>query len=513
MKKKRILLSFLTLLIVTILSFFGIGGTTSEAAGKGKYFTAAKLYYHILSENKVEVCGTKKTDGTLTIPASVTYKGKKYRVTKIADYEIYSQSGISENNGSETNITAGAGLYYRYDRVDGKSMPGNVDWIAGSGISKVVLPGSITYIGNGAFNGCSKLKTVSFANKYKKLTVGENAFGGTNLKSLVFPKGTYELKDGAAGTVSEITIPASVKKIGAGVVNYKTKKVTINKKNSNFKMKNGILYSKDEKVLYGASSKAPKQIKISEKTTKIMAKAFYKTKASKITLNDRISSVPEGAFCGCAVLVNVGKTDNITSIGYGAFADCPKLQKIGSMPKLESIESAAFWGDKCLTVNISATAKNVSDYAFSGTENQTLLKVVNVAVGNPQLSIIDGFLVKTAGEENTVILQISDENKIKVPEGITRIAVCLGNDTCEQISLPATLMVQDGRFRLNNGSVTFNGAEVPKFGGEFGISGANTVYVPKDKLDEYRNSMDGVVEKRDDAKLFDEESGPVIRGY
>lgn len=513
MRKSKLLLMVILLFMMIVMPISGIGGTTSEAAGKGKYFTAGKLYYHTLSGSKVEVCGTKKTNGTLTIPANVTYKGKKYRVTKIADYEIYSQSGISENNGSETNITVGDGLYYRYDRVDGKSMPGNVDWIAGSGITRVVLPGSITYIGNGAFNGCSKLKTVNFAKSYKKLTVGENAFGGTKLKSLVFPKGTYELKDGAAGTVSDITIPASVKKIGAGVVNYKMKKIIINKKNSNFKMKNGIMYSKDEKVLYGASSKAPKRIKISAKTTKIMAKAFYNTKASEIILNDRISYIPEGAFCGCAGLVNVGKTHNITSIGYGAFADCPKLQDIGSMRKLESIERAAFWKDKCLKLNISKTAKNVSDYAFSGTEYQTMLKAVNVAAGNSKLSIIDGFLVKTEGAEKTVVLQISDTKKIKVPEGITRIAVCLGNYTCEEISLPATLMVQDGRFRLNNGSVTFNGGKVPEFGAEFGMFGVKTVYVPKSKLDEYRNAMDAVVEKRDDTKLFDEDFGTVIRGY
>ncbi|MDE5778166.1 MAG: hypothetical protein K2I10_06630 [Lachnospiraceae bacterium] len=39
------------------------------------------------------------------------------------------------------------------------------------------------------------------------------------------------------------------------------------------------------------------------------------------------------------------------------------------------------------------------------------------------------------------------------------------------------------------------------------------VYEPESKMDEYRNAMDAVVEKRDDTKLFDEDFGPVIRGY
>lgn len=511
MKQNRLFLAVFTFIMVVACLMPRENGVISQAAGTGKYFTEGKLYYHTISNNAVEVCGTKQITGTLTIPANVTYKGKKYKVTKIADYELYTQDTTSEVNGSETNLYAGASCSYRYDRIDGKEMPGNVDWIAGSNITKVVLPNTLTYIGNGAFNGCSKLKTVTFAKSYKKLTIGENVFGGTKIKSLVFPKGTYELKDSAAGNVPNITIPASVKKIGVGVVNYKTKKVTISKKNKKFKMKDGILYSANEKTLYGASSKAKKKITISKKTNRIMDKAFYKSSASVITLNNKITVIPKGAFNSCSKLVEVRNTDNVVSIMYGAFAGCKKLQTIGTMPKLEKIEAAAFWLDSQLSVNIADTVKEVSEYAFSGTVTKTQLKSVNIASGNQVLSVSGEFLVKVSGTEKIIIMQTSDVENLVVPEGITEIAVCLGGVKCKKMELSSTLMVQNGRFELNSGNVIFTGKTVPKFGREFGMSGVKTVYVPKGMLEQYRQAMDSVVEERTDLKLFDEEFGPSIK--
>lgn len=509
-KKRKLLIVAFCMMFMQMLMGSAIH---CEAAETGKYFTSGKLYYHTITKNKVEVCGTKQTTGTLTIPASVTYNGKKYKVTKIADYELYTQDNTSDVNGKETNIYNGEKCYYRYTRVDGKGMPANIEWIAGSGIKKVVLPNTLTYIGNGAFNGCSKLKSVTFAKSYKKLTIGENVFGGTKIKSLVFPKGTYELKDSVAGNVPAITIPASVKKIGAGVVNYKTKKVTISKKNKKFKMKDGILYSADEKTLYGASSKAKKKIAISQKTTRIMDKAFYKSKASVITLNNKITVIPKGAFCGSAQLVRVEKTDNVTLIMRGAFAGCTKLQEIGTMPKLGKIEGAAFWQDSQLSLDIADTVKDVSDYAFSGTVTKTQLKSVNIAPGNKLLSISDGLLVKSSDSGKIVIMQIADAEKLVVSEGITEVAVCLGGTGCKEIKLPPTLMVQNGRFRLNSGNVIFTGTTVPEFGKDFDMSGVETVYVPKNTLEQYRKAMESVVKERDDVKLFDEDFGPYIKEY
>lgn len=248
----------IVLYILTVV-LLGIGELKVEAAKKDSYFEAGELYYKKVSDCKVEVCGTKKTEGTLVVPGKVSYKGKTYIVTRIADHELYYQDiPITEEtiDGRSVAIRTPGWGYYRYDRTDGGYYPDDVVWLSETRIKKLVLPNTLTYIGEGAFGGCEELQTVVFAKKYKKLVIGQNAFFSRKMKKIVFPEGTYELKANAAGLCPEISIPSTVKKIGSGVVNYNTKKVTISKYNKYFKLKNGILYSKDEKKLLGVSAKA-----------------------------------------------------------------------------------------------------------------------------------------------------------------------------------------------------------------------------------------------------------------
>lgn len=509
MKKNKLFMAMMALLTVMAFTVLG-GGTTAEAAAKGKYFTSGDLYYHTISDKKVEVCGTTKTEGTLTIPSSVTYKGKKYTVTKIADHEIYDQSGFSGLEGCDADIYNGGDVYYRYDREDGKGIPITMNWIAGNRFKKVVLPNTLTKIGDGAFCGNTELETVIFATSYKKLTIGENVFGGTKLKSIVFPKGTYELKDSAAGNVPNITIPASVKKIGPGVVNVKTKSVTIDKKNKYFKMKNGMLYSKDEKVLYGASAKVSSKVKISSKTKKIADKAFWASTVKEVTLNKNIKTIPKGAFSDCKKLISVKNMDNVTAIKYGAFGNCWKLKDIGTLSKVKTIERAAFWQDSKLKPFTISSKMDIDEYAFSGTANETRIKV-KVAENDPVYSIVNGLLIKKDGDEQIVIMQTEDAENLIVPEGVTQIAVTVGNSKAKTLTLPSTLKVQSSILRLNKGTLIFTGATVPEFGADFDGRGVEMVYVPKGTKEAYRKAMDEAVAKRDGCTFFDDEFGPFIK--
>ena len=382
------------ILVLTLIVGVLAMSMTTQAAGKGKYFASGKLYYHTLSKNTVEVCATKQTTGILTIPASVSYKGTKYKVVKIADYKFGGESvPVSDDtvNGSTPNLNLQGDHTYRYDRVDGKNIPSDVNWLCNSKISKLVLPSTITYIGDGAFSGCKKLKNVEFAKKYKKLTIGSNAFVGTNMKNVLLPSGTYELKENALGTTAIIKFPASVKKIGAGVVNSATKKVIVDKKNKNFKLKDNMLYSYDEKTLIGVTA----------------AKTFAK---------------------------------------------------------------------------------------------------VSVAANDTMYSVVNGLLIKTAGDKKVVILQAQDMEKVDVAEGVTDLAVAVGGSKCKEITLPASLKNQSGKLSIDGGMVIYKSVAVPTFGYYFDITnvGKNkiTVVVPKGTSAVYKFAMDNAVSARDDCVLF-----------
>ena len=399
--KKRYLYGLIILALIVVGTF----NFSAQAKSKEKYFASDNLFYHVVKGSKVEVCAAKPTKGTLTIPEKVSYNGKTYKVIGIADHKrVYKTESIEDDDGESVDLNMPGYYYYGYYRKDDKLIPDGMEWIPGSEISKVILPASLTYIGEGAFCGCNSLKTVVFAKKYKSLKIGNNAFCGKKLKKLSFPIGTMELGENAAGTTPTIEIPGSVRKIGAGVVNSKTKKLVLDKKNKNYKLKNGILYTKNEKKLVGISDKAGTNITISSKTTSIEERAFAGSKITKVVLNNNITVIPKGAFANCAKLVSVVGANEITDIEYAAFKGCGKLTDIGKMEKLTSIKRAAFWEDNNLALTINS-AMDIDDNALSGTLYDTTVKLT-VPDNDPVYAISDGLLIKTNGVEKTVIMQM-----------------------------------------------------------------------------------------------------------
>ncbi len=501
-KKASINKNFWFLMVLGLM--LQLGAIPTQAA-KAKYFTNGNLFYRTISKNQVEVCGTTATSGELVIPSKVEYKGVQYTVKGIADNKLYYQDvAVTEDttDGSSVALYYPGERIYQYERSDKKEMPAKVSSIAGSNISKVVLPGTLSYIGDGAFNRCWKLKNVVFAKKYKNLSIGKDAFSSTGLKKIAFPQGTVELKANATGTIPEIQIPASVKKIGPSVVNYKTKKVTISRKNKKYKMKKGILYTKDEKTLVGASAAAGNKVTVSSKTTTIGECAFALSKVKEVALTNRVTAIGKGAFASCGKLMKVSGMEQVTTIDYAAFKGCVKLQTIGDISNVRTIARAAFWQDIQLVLAIHS-GMVIDDYAFSGSVNDTCVQV-QVPEKDTTYSYVNDLLIKTGADKKTVIMQRKDVEKVVVPEGVTTVAVVLGGLNCKEITLPATLKEQGGGFYIKEGSIQFQNLQVPVFQSDFDIHGGRKVkvIVPKGSLNIYKKTMNDIVVKRDDVDLF-----------
>ncbi|MDE5778163.1 MAG: leucine-rich repeat domain-containing protein [Lachnospiraceae bacterium] len=257
----------------------------------------------------------------MQIPSDTTYKGTKYKIKEIADHNYYSHFGPAEWDSEDSIDGKEVGInlpeYRGYSYFD---LPSDLyDFNMAENIKTVILPGTLNYIAKGVFCGMPKLEKVVFADKYKKLTVGTNAFSDTKLKSITFPKGIYELKQCAAGSIPTIYIPSCVTKIGPEVVNADTKKVVISKKNKTFKIKNRMLYSYNEKKLLGASANVKSVVTVSKKTRNIARNVFSRTKVKQVNLN-QINTIPTGAFAYCKKLTKVTETKAVSKVNYAAFA-------------------------------------------------------------------------------------------------------------------------------------------------------------------------------------------------
>jgi|GEM_PF-3887637 len=115
---------------------------------------------------------------------------------------------------------------------------------------------------------------------------------------------------------------------------------------------------------------------------------------SSVIIPESVSSIGENAFLGCRGLVSVVLPDSVTSIGQGAFMNCTGLISINIPDSVHTIESSAFlgcyrlveiccsylWADTDDWVNggLMQNAKNV----YSPDSGESILTEVEVADGS-----------------------------------------------------------------------------------------------------------------------------------
>ena len=140
-----------------------------------------------------------------------------------------------------------------------------------SGLTSVTIPDSVTSIGNYAFEGCSGLTRVTIGNGVT--SIGYGAFRGcSGLTGVTIPDSVTSIGESAfedCSGLTSVTIPASVTSIG-------------------------------DWVFFGCSG------------------------LTGVTIPTGVRSIGVGAFC-CSGLTSVTIPASVTSIGYDAFGDCSGL--------------------------------------------------------------------------------------------------------------------------------------------------------------------------------------------
>ena len=148
-----------------------------------------------------------------------------------------------------------------------------------SSLSEIVIPSSVTSIGNSAFSDCSSLSEVVIPSSVTR--IGDSVFWYCR-------------------TLSDIVIPSSVTRIG------------------------------DSAFFYCSSLS---NIVIPSSVTSIGDSAFfYCSSLSEVVIPSSVTSIGNSAFSNCSSLSEVVIPSNVTSIGDGAFVGCSSLKYI-SIPK------------------------------------------------------------------------------------------------------------------------------------------------------------------------------------
>ena len=206
--------------------------------------------------------------GSVEVPSMVTYKNVVYKVTSIGDGAMSKAEGL-------TSIT---------------------------------LPSAVARIGEKAFAGCTSLEAVVFP--ASQPAIGAGAFDDNPLLSTISFGSDWHTVDfglfSSSAALETIQIPAKVKKI-SNLKEAKTlKAISVDVNNPAFASIDGLLYSKDGKILYSCPAGRSGHVEVAWGVSKILT----------------------GAFKNCAMITSVELPATLLEFSYCEFLSCSSLESL-----------------------------------------------------------------------------------------------------------------------------------------------------------------------------------------
>ena len=289
------------------------------------------------------------------IPAKCTNCGASLEVDNTKDAAICPHCGsafIVEkaiNNYNTTNhISADTVNIYGGNGADFVIRAGTLEKYNGAS-TEVVIPNSVTRIGDGAFKGCAGLTSVTIPNSVT--SIGSSAFEGcTGMTHVTIPNSVASIGSGAFSYckgLTSITIPDSVTSIEERAFDYCTNLTSIT---------------------------------IPSGVTSIAYRTFsYCEGLMRVTIPNSVTIIEEKAFKGCTGLTSITIPNSVTSIGedhknaaYRPHYDGPSnYYEIGS-------SSGAFYGCTGLTsITIPNSVRFIGDDTFRDCTGLTSITIPN----------------------------------------------------------------------------------------------------------------------------------------
>ena len=402
----------------------------------------------------------------------------------------------------------------------------------GNSLKKLILPSTITSIGDEAFRYNSDFQSI-ICNAATPPTLGANAFDGEITPGIKVPMAsivayrqaegwknftnyyggevvadgiTYRIDDNGAmvaaaeATLTEANIPSSVEfegnqypviKINDEVFSGNTNLTTVTLPEGLVEI--GVSAFKECKNL--------ESVTLPESLTTLGGEAFRgNTNLTTVTLPAGLVGIGVYAFYGCKNLESVTLPESLTTLGDNAFRSCKSLKIVKIPSKVTAIPDHCFEGCSSLeSVTIPEGVTDIGAYAFSCCNLNALtlpesleaigsiafdgnrsLKSVNIPA---KVKTIESYAFASCGLTDLVI-----QEGVQVIEEYTFI-----NNSLKNLTLPSTITsIGDEAFFYNYDlqSITCNAATPPTLGDNaFDNDITPSIKVPLQSIAAYRQAV------------------------
>jgi len=337
-------------------------------------FEVNDIYYLINSNNPSEVSVTYAAEyddeangysiymDDVVIPETVTHEGSTYTVTAINDHAFYGSRWLSSVSLPATVRSIGASAFqycpmlasinlpeglesigdcafYQDTLLTTINIPSTVKSIQGrafaeTGLTSVTIPASTTSIHSMCFSACQHLKSIM-------VEAGNPVYDSRSDCNAVIETETDALLLGCKGTV----IPSDVTTVGPSAFAYLNTLTEIS---------------------------VPASVK------EIGAHAFFACRGLKsVELHDGLTTIDDYAFYLCTSLSQIHIPATVTDIGASAFWHCESLTGTLAIPPLVTmINNSTFSGCESLTgIRIHDQVTMIGDFAFTGCKGLTSVQI------------------------------------------------------------------------------------------------------------------------------------------
>ena len=289
-------------------------------------FEVDGICYEINQNGQGVVYVSKSTSDVqyVKLPSSVTYEGKTYLVTEIAN----------ESFANCTNLISIA-LPEHLESIGDKAFYGC------SSLESITIPNSVTYIGDMAFYLCKNLDSLILEDGTDAvLSLDYGAFDNCPLKTITLGRNLYYKVSPFVMNYSleSVQVTSSVTSLGESLFSYCENLSSVSLPESLTKI--------GEYAFKGCASL--KTIQLPNSVQKIGDHAFCYTGLTSVAFPESLDSIEAYVFSGCSNLESITIPKSIKWIGYWAFKSCKNLDSLiieDDTDAVLSLDNSAF--DNC----------------------------------------------------------------------------------------------------------------------------------------------------------------------